>query len=780
MKASAILIILFCVVILLAVRAAEPPEMKDPCSYVDPFIGTAGDITHGFGNTYPGAAYPFGMIQLSPANGGSGWQYASGYHYEDSLIAGFSHLNLNGTGVGDLNDILVMPSSKEIREEYFIQPRSFVDTFLKTHPLPWYDVDEEEGEIAGFRNNLLLKYRSKFSHQQEKASPGYYSVRLPDDDITAEFTVSEFTGMHRYTFNNKTGNQHLILDLGFQVGKGKPEDTFFESRANDLVVGYRFTEGWAKNHRVYFAMRFSRPFINCRSFLAENNVSGKGYRGKNLKGVFTFDNQENNVLLVKVAISPVSAESALANLRTADCYHFDFDKMHDDTRKKWNFELGKIDLTDSNIDRKRIFYTSLYHCLLTPYRYSDVNGFYKGYNNQPVKASGYVHYTVLSLWDTFRGLDPLLTIIQPALYNNIIHSMLSQYLQTGSLPYWEIMGSEGGSMIGYHAVSLIADAILKGIGDFDKNLAYEAMVAASETDRNGLGFYQQYGFVPTDKEKNGTVSKTVEYCYDDWCIAQVAKHMGKTEDYRKYMIRSAFYKNLFDPAYQLMRGRESNGTWYEPFHPRFSEFGNKHFVEGNSWHYSFFVPHDIGGLMELMGGKKGLERMLDSLFCQTSEQLGRWTDDVTGLIGQYSHGNEPSHHVAYLYNYAGNSRKTQFRVNQILDSLYTVKPDGLCGNEDCGQLSAWYVLSSLGFYPVNPASGIYDVGVPRFDRVQINLSNGRKFTIVARNLTSENRFVKSVTLNGKPLKEMKLTHREIVSGGSLEFEMTKGINPYLQ
>lgn len=772
-----VVIIAFTVGMLSYCTVSKNDVPEDYTKYVNPFTGTGGAMGEGFGNTFPGAAYPFGMVQLSPDNGGSGWQYASGYHYEDEWISGFSHLHLSGTGVGELCDISIMPTTKEIKEEYFVQSESFVKEFLKENPLPYYDVDEDEGEIAEFKNNLLLKYRSKFSHDKEKASPGYYFVNLLDDNIDVELTTSEFVGMHRYTFNKESKEQHLILDLGFTVGRDRPTETVIETKGEDIITGYRFSEGWAKDQRVYFAMKFSRPFTKFQSFLADTLNYGikektAKFKGSKLKGVFTFDGNDEK-LLIRVAVSSASVDGAIANLKTSDKYNWDFDDMHDHTKAKWNEELQKIKISTDNELNKRLFYTALYHSFLTPCRFSDIDGHYKGYDGKVAKAEGYTHYTVLSIWDTFRALKPLLTITHPELYNNIIRSMLSQYSQTGSLPYWEIMGSEGGSMIGFHAVSLIADAIFKGIDDFDKELAYEAMIKIANTDRKGLHHYRQYGYVPTDKDKHGTVSKTVEYCYNDWCIAQVAKHMGKEEDYIKYMKSSENYRLLFDPEYKLMRGKKSNGEWHEPFHPRFSQYGNAHFVEGNSWHYSWFVPQNIEGMIEMFGGANDFEMMLDTLFEQTSEQLGKWTDDVTGLIGQYAHGNEPSHHVAYLYNYVGKRRKTQYRVNQILTTLYADAPTGICGNEDCGQMSAWYVFSSLGFYPVNPVTGKYDIAAPLFDKAEINLPNGNVFTITANNNSDKNIYVESVKLNGELLEEPFISHEELIKGGILEFEMTE-------
>ena len=452
---------------------------------------------------------------------------------------------------------------------------------------------------------------------------------------------------------------------------------------------------------VFFAMQFSRVLKKHQFFLQESSDSLSA-SGKLLCGVFSFDGKESKELLIKVAISSVSEEGALNNLKTADNFGWSFNQLREATKRKWNEELSKMEVTSKDEEKKIIFYTSLYHSYIAPYRFSDIDGQYKNFNHVPDKAVGYKQYTLLSLWDTFRALNPLLTIMQPTVEGDIINSMLAKFKQTGELPYWEIAGNEGGSMIGYHAASLIADAVDKKIGNFDINLAFDAMLTTSETDRKGLGFYRQYHFVPTDKDKTGTVSKTLEYSYDDWCIARVAKYLGKNDLYKKYMARSAYYKNLYDPFYHLFRGKNSDGTWYEPFHPRFAGYGNPHTVEGNTWQYSFFAPHDMDGLIRLYGGKAGFEMMLDSLFTQTKELLGEDTDDVTGQIGQYAHGNEPSHHVAYLYNFIGKPRKTQFYINMIINTLYTNKPTGLCGNEDCGQMSAWYVFSAAGFYPVNP------------------------------------------------------------------------------
>lgn len=749
-----------------------------PADYVDPFIGTGGKIGLGHGNTFPGAVYPFGMIQLSPDNGGQGWEYCSGYSYQDSFIAGFSHTHLSGTGVGDLADISVMPTTKDIEERYFVQDDAFVQEFCRENGFDPNGFLNKDGMPDAFLKNFLLKYRSRFSHDEERASAGYYYVKLLDDDIDVELTTSEFVGMHRYTFRNPSPEQHVILDLGFDINRDKPEEGYIHQIVPDLVAGYRFSGGWADVQRVFFAMKFSRPLKDIRFFRADSTTDGNGAKGVRLAGVFTFDGNADDRLLVKVAISSASEAGALANLKTADPIGWDFDAMQAATRDKWNDALGKLLVHSDNEDQKTTFYTSLYHSYLVPYRFSDVDGYYKNFVHKTEKAEGYTQYTVLSLWDTFRALDPLLALMQPDLYENIIKSMLAKYRQTGSLPYWEIAGNEGGSMIGYHAVSLIADAIIKNIGTYDLDLAYRAMVDASNTDRKGLGYYREYHFVPTDMEKSGTVSKTLEYSYDDWCIAQVAKKLGKTEDYEKYMARSDYWKNVYDPEYKLMRGKNSDGSWYEPFHPRFAQYGNPHCVEGNTWQYSFFVPQDMNGLISAMGGAAGFEMMLDSLFTQTTELLGKDTEDVTGQIGQYAHGNEPSHHVAYLYDFIGKGHKTQFYCNKVIDSLYFNAPNGLCGNEDCGQMSAWYVFSAIGFYPVNPIDGRYYFGSPQFEQVDMKLPNGKILTVKAKDVSEKNIYIRSARLNGEPLDRPYITYEEIEAGGVLEFDMTGEILKY--
>jgi len=749
---------------------SEIPKQEDFAAYVNPFVGTGGDMTNGFGNMFPGAAYPFGMIQLSPDNGGQGWQYCAGYHYPDSMIVGFSHTHLSGTGVGDYCDISVMPTTKPVAEKYFVQNDSTVQQIISDYGFNPNHFVNRDGHFGPFDKHFLLKYSSGFSHKTEKASPGFYSVNLQDDNIDVELTVSELAAIHRYHFNKDADLQNIVLNLGF-TNSDQTTDAQVRYQSPELITGYRFSHGKANVQRVYFAMQFSRKIKEYKFFKTQSLEGDKLAKGKELAAAFSFEGKESKELLVKVAISSVSEEGALANLKTIEPFGWDFDQMHRATHEKWNNELSKIKVTTSDTAKRAVFYTSLYHSFIAPYRFSDIDGSYKNFKQVPDKAEGYTQYTLLSLWDTFRAEDPLLSLVQPKVEENIIHSMIAKYRQTGEIPYWEISGNEGGSMIGYHAAVLMADALAKNIGKFDREELYKALVDASETNRKGLDFYRKYHFVPTDREKAGTVSKTLEYAFDDWCIAQIAKQLGKTGDYRKYMERSTWYKNLYDPAYHLMRGKNSDGSWYEPFQPRFAEYGNAHCVEGNTWQYSFFAPHDMPGLIELMGGKHDFAMMLDSLFTQTSVLLGEDVADVTGLIGQYSQGNEPDHNFAYLFDLVDQPRKSQFFTNKIINTLYKNSPEGLCGNEDCGQMSAWYVFSAIGVYPVNPVDGRYYFGSPQFENVSLNLPNGKTFIVEAHNVSKENIYFNSVKLNGQPLDRLFVTYDEIEKGGMLEFEM---------
>lgn len=711
-----------------------PNQINDLTKYVDPFIGTG---YHG--HTFPGPALPFGQIQLSPDNGRDGWDWCSGYHYSDSLIAGFSHTHLSGTGIGDLADILMMPTTKEIGVGFF-----------------------------DLKARVTEKLKSKYNHSDEKAEVGYYQVKLLDDNINVELTATKRVGFQRYSFP-KGKNNKVVIDLGFAINADNPVETFIIKRSDTEIVGYRYSTGWAKTQHVYFVSRFSEPVKLMQIFDAETADNEKG-KGRNIKAVLDFG--EADKIMVKTAISSASIEAAIKNI-DADENGFEFEKVIQSAKDEWNKELRKITVETQNEDLKTIFYTALYHTFLSPYTFSDVDGSYKDFNHQPAKTEGFTKYTVLSFWDTFRALKPLFTITQPETTNDIIKSMLLQYQQTGLLPVWELMGNETGTMIGYHSIPVISDAILKGVGDFNIDTAYAAMKASSMSDLEGLDLYREYKYIPSNKE-NESVSKTLEYCYDDWCIAQVAKKLGKDEDYKYYTERSKFYKNLFDKKIGFMRGKTSDGMWAEPFDSKFSQHRNDYFTEGNGWQWTWFVPHDVEGLSEIMGGSHAFIKKLDQLFTESSEIKGDAASiDISGLIGQYAHGNEPSHSTVYLYEVLNKDTwKTQELVNQILTTLYSSKHEGLSGNEDCGQMSAWYVFASSGLYPVCPGDNRYFFARPMFDKVSFNIAKDKTFKVVSKNQSAKNLYIKSAFLNGEKLDRLYITHEEIMQGGELVFEMS--------
>jgi predicted alpha-1,2-mannosidase len=677
---------------------------RDLTHYVNPFIGTGGH-----GHTFPGAIVPFGMVQLSPDTRLTGWDGCSGYHYSDSEIYGFSHTHLSGTGISDYGDILLLPSVND--------------------GLP-------EGRRA-----------ARFQHRNETASPGYYSVRLDDGNILVELTATARVGMHRYTFP-RTEAANIFLDL---THRDKVLDARFLFINGTTIVGWRRSQAWAKDQVVYFALEFSQPF--------------SGFVGKGPKAYFRFDASEGKPLLVKVGISAVDTDGALKNLRT-ELNHWDFDKVRTDAKAAWNAELNKINVNGGTDAQLTNFYTALYHAMTAPNLFMDVDGRYRGRDFKTHEAKDFSTYTVFSLWDTFRAAHPLYTIIDQKRTRDFIKTFLAQYEQGGRLPVWELAANETDTMIGYHAVSVIADAAMKGIDGFDLRQAFEAMKHSAELKHYGLGPYIKSGLISMEDERE-SVSKVLEYAYDDWCIAQVAKKLGETADYERYITRAQSYKNVFDRVTGFMRPR-SNGNWLEPFDPREVTFA---FTEANSWQYTFFVPQDISGLIKLMGGREQFAKKLDQLFAADSRTTGREQADITGLIGQYAHGNEPSHHIAYLYSYAGQPWKTQARVRQIMDQFYKPEPDGLIGNEDCGQMSAWYVLSAAGFYPVTPGSQTYVIGSPLFPEVRFNLENGKLFTIKASNVSDRNVYVQSATLNGKPYNKSFLLHDDLMAGGELVLQM---------
>ena len=991
------------------------PEETNLTQFVNPFIGTGGH-----GHTYPGATVPFGMIQVSPDSGTNGWDWCSGYNYADKVIAGFSHTHLSGTGIGDLCDILFTPTITD--------------------------------------GKLINDLRSPFSHSQEEAQPGYYAVQLLKHNIKAELTATPRVGLHRYTFPQTSEPRHasIVIDLGHAINWDTPTETVIQIESPTVITGYRRSNGWARDQHVYFVAHFSQPIINHSLWNGlELAPSKTELRGKRVKAVLEFASNKENVVIAKVGISAVSIEGAKRNLER-EVPGWDFAATRRAATEAWNKELGKVQITTQGKQQKVIFYTSLYHSLLAPTLFCDVDGAYRGGDGKVHETKAFNNYTVFSLWDTFRAEHPMLTILQPDRVDDLIQSMMAFYREHGLLPVWPLVGNETDTMIGYHSIPVIVDAYFKKLTKVNPREALEAMKKSALQDAHGLRFYKlpqpipfaqfqekaarkelrqvatlqesdlapfgqlcsgyqkslsgssvgyhspypqvnsalltrsqdgqraiewesepvpvnikgdafsfvwlagidaghgarrfdffvndspwvtfngpptssdrfwqktaangarlsfygthldrsgdlfgfmfltvprnllksgqslrfrvvgenagsddwymtfeypikpqvrieneyvlieekdtigqvirlniehvgvptsaaisldglkrtttplvmgantvflsapkvetetrinvsvelgtgtteaipfllrpvkPYNYIPADQEVE-SVSKTLECAYDDWCIAQLAKALGQEEDYRIFSERAKFFQNLFDPATRFMRGKLADGSWKEPFSPKFSAHRQDEYTEGNAWQYSWLVPHDVQGLIELMGGKEAFVTKLDELFEQSSTiEGGSASPDISGLIGQYAHGNEPSHHIAYLYNYAGQPWKTQQRVRAITQTLYNDTPDGLCGNEDCGQMSAWYVLSAIGFYPVNPAEGIYVIGSPHFEQVSLELGSGRKFTVTAKNASSSNIYIQSATLNGMSLTRSFIKHEEITAGGKLVFEM---------
>ncbi|MFC1640739.1 GH92 family glycosyl hydrolase [Patescibacteria group bacterium] len=718
----------------------------DYLQYVDPLIGTGGH-----GHTYPGATVPFGMIQLSPDNGEQGWDWSSGYHYSDNTIVGFSHTHLSGTGIGDLYDISMQPFVGEV------------------------NLAEQ---VASYKK---LDYASLFSHANEIAQPGYYSVILDDSDIKVELTATERVGLHQYTFP-ETENAQVILDLGYSANWDETTDTNLEIVDDTLVTGYRMSEGWAHEQKVYFAARFSKPFQSHETYFSNDDVVDPITDKPFAKARFSFSTDASEKILVKVGISSASVDGALKSIDT-EIPDFNFTQTQQAAAKKWENQLQKITLDSNDEDLKKIFYSALYHFNLAPTLYSDANGEYKGVDGANHSVADRDRYTTFSLWDTFRASHPLLTITHADMVDDLINSMLDHFDQYGSLPIWELWGNETYTMTGNHAIPVITDAILKNHSGFDYEKAFQAMKTTSLLDDRDMDLYKEHRFIPTDlakEEDNRSVTRTLEYAYDDWCVAQAAQALGKSEDYNHFLDRSKAYVKVFDSETGFMRGKNSDGTWRVPFDPLAYDHERDDYIEGNAWQYLWFVPHDVQGLIELMGSRTQFIDKLDSLFAAESQLTGdNVSPDISGMIGQYAHGNEPSHHIAYLYNYAGEPWKSQKVVRQILKEQYAAEPDGLSGNEDVGQMSAWYVFSSMGFYPVNPASGIYVIGSPAVQEASIDLGGGGQFTVIAENNSDLNIYVQSATLNGDSLDRSYLTHAEIMSGGELKFVMGPAPNKEL-
>ena len=694
--------------------------------YVNPFIGTADH-----GHTYPGATVPFGMVQLSPDNGRAGWDWCSGYNYSDSVISGFSHLHLSGTGIGDLCDISVMPS---------------------------VGVAPGTGRI-----------RSLFSHERETAKPGYYAVLLKDFNIWAELTTTLHAGMHRYIFP-AASDAMIRFDLGFAINWDKATEGYFEKVNDSTFVGYRYSTGWAKDQKVYFAVQLSRPVKDLVLYSDGAKVDGDRAKGTDVKACLVFNTQAAERVLMKVGLSFADIDGAKKSLTEIPGWSFEsVEKIASDA---WEDELEKVAVSSTDTRLKQTFYTALYHSFEAPVTFTDRNYNYKGIEGHPVHATG-ARYTVSSIWDTFRAEDPLFTLTQPDRVPDIVNTYLDFYDQYGLLPVWDLEFNETNCMTGYHAVPIIADAILKGIKGFDVEKAYTAMKKSAMQDIRGTDVYRKYGYVPQDKV-GSSVTITLEYAYDDWCIAQVAKHLNRTDDYNEFMKRAHSYVPLFDKNTGFFRAKNSDGSWVTPFDPYYSEHDpdKAMYTEGNAWQHSWFVPQDPQGLINLFGGKDAYVRKLDSLFIVPSALKGDNTSpDISGMIGQYAQGNEPSHHIAYLYNYAGQPWKTAEKIRLITKTLYNNLPSGLCGNEDCGQMSAWYVFSALGFYPVNPVSGEYVLGSPLFDQSALYLPNNKSFVVRAINNSPDNKYIQSVRLNGKKYTRTYITHADILQGGVLEIVM---------
>lgn len=707
---------------------------QTPTDYVNPFIGTGGH-----GHTFPGAVLPFGMVQLSPDTRLTGWDGCSGYHYSDSVIYGFSHTHLSGTGVPDYCDILLMP------------------TIGKPQLNAIADGSYKKG------------YASHFSHKNEAASPGYYSVHLDDDNIDAELTVTQRVGFHKYTFP-ETKEANIILDL---THRDKVLDSYVRVIDRRHIEGYRRSEGWANNQVVYFYAEFSKQIEVCG--VTDGKKTRTGFdttfnaKGTEVKAWFQFHTGKGESISVKVAISQVSMDGAEANMR--ECMSWDFESVKRNAAATWNYELSKIYVRGKSEEQKRIFYSSLYHCMIHPSLASDVDGKYLGRDLQVHQIKpGKSYYTVFSLWDTYRALHPLLTIIDQKRTSDFINTFLLQYEQGGRLPVWELSSNETDCMIGYHCISVIADAAMKGI-KFDYPKALQAMITSAQWDDPGLNALRKQGYIGSEDDHE-SVSKTLEYAYDDWCISQVAKLAGDSAAYAEFIARAQNWKNIFDWNRGFVRPKK-NGGWVSPFDP-FEV--NHHFTEGNAWQYNFAVPQDIDGLISMMGGKEKFESKLDSLFMVSSKTSGLNLPDVSGLIGQYAHGNEPSHHMAYLYDYGGAPWKTQERVRQIMNEMYHNAPDGLSGNEDCGQMSAWYVMSAMGFYEVTPGYPYYAIGSPLFDTVKIHLENNKTFTVLARNNSAQNLYVDQVNFNGNRTDSILFSNAFMRRGGVLELVMSSERN----
>lgn len=702
-----------------------------PVDYVNPTIGT------GFhGHVFVGANVPFGAVQLGPVNISEGWDWCSGYHVSDSTIVGFSHTHLSGTGIGDLGDILIMPATGTVYTN--------------------------KGTVA------KPGYLSLFSHSDETVKAGYYSVKLKKNNIKAELTATTRVGFHQYTFP-ASESSHFVIDLVEGIGWDRPMEGYISKLNDSTLVGYRFSKGWANDQRIYFAMVFSKPFKQLSLYSNNAPQAGDVANGDTVKAVVHFPTVKDEVIQVKVAISPVSTENAILNME-AELPGWNFAKTVEAARDAWDKELSKVTIKTNDEKRKQVFYTALYHTMIAPSVFNDVNGDYYGTDKQVHHGAKFTNLTTFSLWDTYRGANPLFTVLQPDRVSDMVNSMLAIYKQQGRLPVWHLMGNETNCMPGNSSIQVIADACLKNIQGFDQDLAYEAMKATTMLDLRGLKYVKQFGFIPADSMVE-SVAMGMEYSISDASIALMAKKRNNASDYAYFSKRGEAYKYYFDPKVGFARGRISKDEWREPYSPFVARHGKDDFTEGNGWQYTWLVPQDVEGLMALMGGDKKFAAKLDSLFTAKGDMGAEASDDISGLIGQYAHGNEPSHHITYMYAFAGQPWKTADKVRYILDSLYSDRPDGLSGNEDVGQMSAWYIWSALGMYPVHPAGGLYVFGSPVIDDAVINLPSQKTFHIKVNNNSAINKYIQKITLNGNVYTKSYILHTDIMNGGELIVDM---------
>lgn len=719
-------------------------EHKNLTQYVDLYIGT-GD----HGHVFMGADVPFGMVQLGPSSITEGWDWVSGYHYSDSIILGFAHTHLNGTGIGDLQDILFMPVVGDVK------------LAKGTHDDP--------------QSGLY----SLFSHDRETAKPGYYAVHLDRYNVDVELTTTNRVGFHKYIFP-ASDDAAVIINLADRMNWDKTIEGYLVQESDTVISGYRYSQGWANDQKIFFTAVFSKPMKQFQVADDGKIVSGTSLKAEKVYGVAKYDVQEKEEVYVKVAISPVSIENAKLNLQ-AELSGWDFEQTVKDADKAWNEELNKIQIKTDDDQVKKIFYTALYHTMIAPSTFSDVNNDYRGADGKMYKNADFTNYTTFSLWDTYRAAHPLMSIIHPEKVNDMINTMLTIYKHQGKLPVWHLVGCETDCMVGNPGVIVVADAILKGYDGFDIEYAYEAMKNSMLMDERGLGYLKEYGYIPYDQEHEA-LSKAMEYAIADWSLAQVAKRLGKTEDYEYFLKRSKVYQYYFDKEIGFVRGLSSKGKFRPEFNPFRAIHREGDYVEGNAWQYTWLVPHDIPGLVESFGSKDKFVNKLDSLFVVEGDLGAHASPDISGLIGQYAHGNEPSHHVLYIYPYLGQPWKAADLIREVLYVLYHDQPAGLSGNEDVGQMSAWYVLSALGFYQVEPAGGKYIFGSPIIDEAVIKVKDGKTFTIKAHNNSKANKYIQNVKLNGKDYDKFYIDFKDIEAGGTLEFTMgdkpsdTWGIN----